>query len=103
MHLGDTFGHCLAYRAADKALTEKEVNDTHNLVRKKLVAELSAQCGSRSAHFFLKAAISAFTFSAEWVRPARIESIPALILPRTSFLQTSLMQEGWPRAAAGQS
>jgi hypothetical protein len=40
-------------------------------------------------HFFLKAAIFVCTCSAEWVRPARTESMPALILLRTSLLQTS--------------
>ena len=37
----------------------------------------------------LKAAISVLTRSAERARPARMESIPSLILPRTSFFQTS--------------
>lgn len=36
-----SLAYALTYRAADKTLTEKEVNDAHDLVRKKLVAELA--------------------------------------------------------------
>jgi phenylalanyl-tRNA synthetase beta chain len=36
-----SLAYALTYRAADKTLTEKEVNDAQELVRKKLVAELS--------------------------------------------------------------
>jgi phenylalanyl-tRNA synthetase beta chain len=36
-----SLAYALTYRSADKTLTEKEVNDAHDLVRKKLVADLS--------------------------------------------------------------
>lgn len=36
-----SLAYALTYRASDRTLTEKEVNDAHDLVRKKLVAELS--------------------------------------------------------------
>lgn len=36
-----SLAYALTYRAADKTLTEKEVNDAHDLVRKKLVADLA--------------------------------------------------------------
>jgi len=36
-----SLAYALTYRASDKTLTEKEVNDAHDLVRKKLVAELA--------------------------------------------------------------
>jgi phenylalanyl-tRNA synthetase beta chain len=36
-----SLAYALIYRAADKTLTEKEVNDAHDLVRQKLVAELA--------------------------------------------------------------
>ncbi len=36
-----SLAYALTYRAADKTLTEKEVNDAHELVRKKLVADLA--------------------------------------------------------------
>ncbi len=36
-----SLAYALTYRASDKTLTEKEVNDAHELVRKKLVAELA--------------------------------------------------------------
>ncbi len=35
-----SLAYALTYRAADKTLTEREVNDAHELVRKKLVGEL---------------------------------------------------------------
>ena len=34
-----SLAYALTYRAPDKTLTEKEVNDAHDLVRKKLVAD----------------------------------------------------------------
>ena len=36
-----SLAYALTYRAPDKTLTEKEVNDAHDLVRKKLVADLA--------------------------------------------------------------
>jgi phenylalanyl-tRNA synthetase beta chain len=36
-----SLAYALTYRAADRTLTEKEVNEAHDLVRKKLVAELA--------------------------------------------------------------
>jgi phenylalanyl-tRNA synthetase beta chain len=36
-----SLAYALTYRAPDRTLTEREVNDAHDLVRKKLVAELS--------------------------------------------------------------
>ena len=36
-----SLAYALTYRASDKTLTEKEVNDAHDLVRKKLVADLA--------------------------------------------------------------
>jgi phenylalanyl-tRNA synthetase beta chain len=36
-----SLAYALTYRAADKTLTEKEVNDAHDLVRRKLVADLA--------------------------------------------------------------
>jgi phenylalanyl-tRNA synthetase beta chain len=36
-----SLAYALTYRSADKTLTEKEVNDAHDLVRKKLVADLA--------------------------------------------------------------
>jgi len=36
-----SLAYALTYRASDKTLTEKEVNDAHDLVRKKLVATLA--------------------------------------------------------------
>jgi phenylalanyl-tRNA synthetase beta chain len=36
-----SLAYALTYRAPDKTLTEKEVNDAHDLIRKKLVAELA--------------------------------------------------------------
>jgi len=36
-----SLAYALTYRAADKTLTEKEVNDAHDLVRKKLVTDLA--------------------------------------------------------------
>jgi phenylalanyl-tRNA synthetase beta chain len=36
-----SLAYALTYRAFDKTLTEKEVNDAHDLIRKKLVAELA--------------------------------------------------------------
>jgi phenylalanyl-tRNA synthetase beta chain len=36
-----SLAYALTYRAAEKTLTEKEVNEAHDLVRKKLVAELA--------------------------------------------------------------
>ena len=36
-----SLAYALTYRAADRTLTEKEVNEAHDLVRKKLVADLA--------------------------------------------------------------
>ena len=36
-----SLAYALTYRAADRTLTEREVNDAHDLVRKKLVADLA--------------------------------------------------------------
>jgi phenylalanyl-tRNA synthetase beta chain len=36
-----SLAYALTYRASDRTLTEREVNDAHDLVRKKLVADLA--------------------------------------------------------------
>ncbi len=36
-----SLAYALTYRAADRTLTEREVNDAHDLVRKKLAADLA--------------------------------------------------------------
>jgi phenylalanyl-tRNA synthetase beta chain len=36
-----SLAYALTYRAADRTLTEREVNEAHELVRKKLVADLA--------------------------------------------------------------
>ena len=36
-----SLAYALTYRASDRTLTEKEVNEAHDLVRKKLVADLA--------------------------------------------------------------
>jgi len=36
-----SLAYALTYRAVDRTLTEREVNDAHELVRKKLAADLA--------------------------------------------------------------